>query len=108
MAMVEHMTGVDETWTEKMKHLISQHLAALQTEFERYSPDTDTGMADIVWDPFRSPATVIPDDDNQTQTELVSLKEDWGVKLKFQTESLPVFLGNDDRTVPQTIRHRYS
>ena len=93
MAMPEHMTGVDETCTgtEKMRHLISQHLAALQTEFERYFLDTDRNIAGIVWDPFQSPLTAIPNEDDQMQTELVTLKEDPGVKLKFQTESLPVF-----------------
>ena len=79
------MTGVNETLTQKMRHLISQHLA-LQTEFERYFLDTDTDMAGIVRDPFRLPVSAIPDDDDQTQTELVTLKEDSGTELKFQTE----------------------
>ena len=38
-----------------------------------------------------SPVTCIPDDNDDAQTELLTLQEDSGAKMKFETESLIVF-----------------
>ena len=38
-----------------------------------------------------APVTCIPDDNDDGQTELLTLQEDSGAKIKFETESLTVF-----------------
>ena len=44
----------------------------------------------LVRAPFITPMTCIPDDNDDGQTEVLTLQEDSGAKMKFKTESLTV------------------
>ncbi|XP_063612431.1 zinc finger BED domain-containing protein 5-like, partial [Penaeus indicus] len=91
LAMLETVSEIAEECDVATQNLITQHLEALEGEFKRYFPDIQSLTSQLVRFPFTAPVTCIPDDNDDGQTELLTLQEDSGAKMKFETESLTVF-----------------
>ncbi|XP_045109127.1 zinc finger BED domain-containing protein 5-like [Portunus trituberculatus] len=91
LAMLETVSEIVEKCDAATQNLITQHLEALEGEFKRYFPDIQSLTSRLVRAPFTAAVTCIPDDNDDGQTELLTLQEDSGAKMKFETESLTVF-----------------
>lgn len=91
LAMLETVSDIAKECDTATKNLIVQHLEALVEEFKRYFPDIQIQTSQLVRFPFTAPVTCIPDDNDDGQTELLTLQEDTGAKMKIETESLTVF-----------------
>ena len=91
LAMLETVSEIPEECDVATQNLITQHHAAMEGEFKRYFPDKQNLTSRLVRFPFTAPVTCIPDDNDNGQTELLTLQEDSGAKMKFETESLTVF-----------------
>ncbi|XP_063889743.1 protein FAM200C-like [Scylla paramamosain] len=91
LAMLETVSEIVEECDAATQNLITQHLEALEGEFKRYFPDIQSLTSRLVRTPFTAPVTCIPEDNDDGQTELLTLQEDSGAKMKFETESLTVF-----------------
>ena len=89
LAMLETVSEIPEERDVVTQNLITQHLEALEGEFKRYFPDIQNLTSRLVR--FTAPVTCIPDDNDNAQTKLLTLQEDSGAKMKFETESLTVF-----------------
>ncbi|XP_063847651.1 SCAN domain-containing protein 3-like [Scylla paramamosain] len=91
LAMLDTVSEIVEECEAATQNLITQHLEALEGEFKRYFPDIQSLTSRLVRAPFTAPVTCIPDDNDDGQTELLTLQEDSRAKMKFETESLTVF-----------------
>ena len=91
LAMLETVSEIPEECDVATQNLITQHLEALEGEFKIYFPDIQNLTSRLVRFPFTAPVTCIPDVNDDAQTELLTLQEDSGAKMKFETESLTVF-----------------
>ena len=81
LAMLETVSKIVEECDAAMQNLITQHLQALEGEFKRYFPDIQSLTSWLVRAPFTAPVTCIPDDKDDSQTELLTLQEDSGAKM---------------------------
>ena len=89
--MLETVSEIEKECDDAMQNLITQHLEALEGEFNRYFPDIKSLTSQLVRAPFTAPLTCIPDDNDDGQTKLLTLQEVSEAKMKFETESLTVF-----------------
>ena len=88
------MSDITEECDTATKNLIVQHLEALVEEFKRYFPDIQSQTSRLIRSPFTAPVTCISDDNDDGQNELLTLQEDSGAKIKFETEALSVLVIN--------------
>ncbi|XP_063849112.1 zinc finger BED domain-containing protein 5-like [Scylla paramamosain] len=84
LVMLETVSEIVEECDAATQNLITQHLEALEGEFKRYFPDIQSLTSRLVRSPFTAPVTCIPDDNDDGQTELLTLQKDSGAKMKFE------------------------
>ena len=99
-AMLETVSYVTEECDGAKQTSIIEHLAASELELTIYFPEISSQTPWPLRDPFTAPVTSIPDKNYAFQTELLGLREDSGAKMKFDTESLTVFLSTMAATYP--------
>ena len=102
LAILETVSDIAEECDTATKNLIVQHPEAIVEELKRYFPDIPSQTSQVVRFPFTAPVTCIPDDNDDGQTELLTLQEDTGAKMKFETESHCILVING-RFIPKLM-----
>ena len=76
--MLTYLCSLNSTLHAALKMLIFEHIQAVKNEFRHL----------MVHDPFTVDVTSISDDDDDSQSELLTLQTDGGAKMKFEAVSL--------------------
>jgi len=101
LAMFHNLSKVDHPVSPALYRMILNHLSSLEDEFQRYFSDLDTSQVPLIRNPFVCAVDIIPDEDDDDQTELLQLQVDSGARIKFRDE---------DTTLSQfwiSIQHTY-
>ena len=95
ISMLVELSSVCDSLDGDLKELILEHIRNLSAEFNDYfriKIDSDSSpIVRMLRNPFTADVTCISDDDDDSQTELLSLQADGGAKVTFEGTSLTKF-----------------